>query len=321
VTTPGGSTTTAFTVTTPSFSITSLSQTSAVRGNGSGGSRDVALTITGTGLTGSTAVTLTPASGAAISCSAVNPVSDTSVTATCTLQSNTATGAGNVTVTTPLGTTNALTFTVNAGTPTLTSVAPNSVVRGSGAFNANATYKMTFTGTYLTGATAATFQTCTGAACATPACTNVTVASDNSVTATCAFTAAANTGARTVTVTTPGGTTGTQSVTVSATATVSPSPLTIPRNPSSVQVTISAAGGLAGATAVTLYDTTAGIQTTATTSVSCTIVPGSSNDTTLVANCSDTAAAVAATKGFRVTLGGTNNSGTVITGTLSVTKQ
>jgi len=62
-----------------------------------------------------------------------------------------------------------------------------------------------------------------------------------------------------------------------------------------------------------------GYQSNATASTSCTIVAASSNDTTLVANCSDTAAAAAATKGFRVTLGG-SNSGTVITGTLSVTK-
>jgi len=327
VTTPGGTATTAFTVTSPAFSLTSVSPASATRGNGSGGTNSVNVTLTGSGFSAVapiSAVTLQPSSGAAISCTAVTAVSDTSITATCPVAYNTPTGAGTISATTAAGATNTVAFTVNAGTPTLTAVAPASIVRGGAGFAAGtATYKLSFTGTYLTGASAVTFQTCTGALCHTPSCTNVTATSDTTVTASCTFTVADNTGGRTVTITTPGGTTGTQSVTVAATATVSPSSLTIPRStstPGSVQVTISAGGGLSGATAVTLYDTALGYQSNATASTSCTIVAASSNDTTLVANCSDTAAAGAATKGFRVTLGG-NNSGTVITGTLSVTKQ
>mgnify|MGYP003350735917 CR=1 FL=1 len=67
---------------TSGLSITALSQTSAVRGNGSGGSNDVSLTITGTLLTGSTAVTLTPATGTAITCSSVFLACGMSPTAT-----------------------------------------------------------------------------------------------------------------------------------------------------------------------------------------------------------------------------------------------
>ena len=94
-----------FTVTTtapPPPVLTAISPTSATA------SATVNVTLTGSGLTGATAVT---ASGG-ISVSNIVVVSDTSVTATFTLPS-TAT-ASSVTVATPTGTSNAVTFTVTA---------------------------------------------------------------------------------------------------------------------------------------------------------------------------------------------------------------
>ena len=317
VTTPGGSTTTAFTVTTPAYSISSLSTTSATRGNGSGGNNDVNLTITGAGLTGSTAVTLTPASGSAIVCSSVNPVSDTSVTATCSIAPNTATGAGNVTVTTPLGTTNALTFTINVGTPTITSISPSSVVKGySCGFlcYVTATYKVTVTGTYLTGATAVTEST-PGALNVNGTCGAPTVVSDTQVTASCVQGQPIG-GTRTITVTTPGGTSGAATLTETATATA-PATVTIPRSPSTVDVSITAPGGLTGVTAIAVWNTS-DANNGAAASVTCTPVPVS--DVAITARCSSSAAVAATARDFHLTLGG-NNSGTIKTTNVTVTLQ
>jgi aerobic-type carbon monoxide dehydrogenase small subunit (CoxS/CutS family) len=312
VTTPGGSTTTAFTVTTPSFSITSLSQTSAIRGNGTGGTNNVNLTITGAGLATSTAVTLTPATGAAITCSNVTAVSDTSVTATCGIAYNAARGAGGITVTTSLGTTNSLAFTISAGTPTITSVSPSSVVKGGGA---GAVYRETVTGTYLYEASAMTMST-PGLVNANGTCGAVTVVSDTQVYASCTQGVAYGGGTRTLSVTTPAGTTGTVNLVVATTATA-PASVTIPRGPSTVDVTITAGGGLTGATGVQLFST--GILGANQASVTCTIQPGAT-DTSLTARCSSSAAVASATRLFRVTLGG-NNSGNINTANVTVVQQ
>jgi hypothetical protein len=139
------------------------------------------VTITGTKLTGATAVAFgaNPATNVTVN-------SATSVTA----HSPAGTGTVNVTVTTPVGTSTGTAgqFTYNApNTPTVTSINPTSGTSLGGT-------SVTITGTNLTGATAVNFG-------ANPA-TNVTVVSATSVTAT----SPAGTGTVNVTVTTPNGT-------------------------------------------------------------------------------------------------------------------
>jgi hypothetical protein len=107
----------------------------------------VAVTLTGTNLTGATAVNVAGFLNG-ITVSNVAVVNATTVTATFTIGSlapqNT---PRNVTVTTPGGASNAVTFTViSAPTPTLTSITPNSGVR-------NSTVSVTLTGANLSGAT------------------------------------------------------------------------------------------------------------------------------------------------------------------------
>jgi hypothetical protein len=66
--------------------------------------------LTGTNLTGATAVR---ASGSGVTCTITGTPTTTTVTANCVITSGAALTPRNVTVTTPIGTTNALTFTVN----------------------------------------------------------------------------------------------------------------------------------------------------------------------------------------------------------------
>jgi hypothetical protein len=131
-----------FTSNTETFTVTgatlaSISPTSGVRGT------TVPVTLTGTGLTGATAVT---ASGSGVACLITGTPTDTTVTANCTIAAAAGATARTVSVTTPIGTTNTVTFTVTALTPTLTSISPTSGVRG-------AAVPVTLTGTNLTGAT------------------------------------------------------------------------------------------------------------------------------------------------------------------------
>jgi hypothetical protein len=162
--------------------LASIAPNTGVRGTA------VPVTITGVGLTGATAVTV---SGGGVTVSAFSAVNDTTVTATFTITTGAATGARNVTVTTPAGVTNAVTFTVQG--PTLTSISPVNGNRGT-------TVPVTLTGTNLTGATAVAIAgggvTCTGI-----------TSTATTVNANCAITAGAGLGARNVTVTTPIGTT------------------------------------------------------------------------------------------------------------------
>ena len=137
VVTPGG-TTNAVTFTVIAPSLTSIAPTSGVRGT------SVPVTLTGIGLTGATAVNV---SGAGVTASTLIVVNDTTITATFTISATAALTARNVTVTTPGGATNAVTFTVAAPpVPTLTSITPNTGGRGTAV-------PVTLTGTNLTGAT------------------------------------------------------------------------------------------------------------------------------------------------------------------------
>ena len=323
--TPGGGTATVpFTLNTPTYLITSVVVTGtqnafATRGNGSGGTNNVALTITGSGLTGSTGVTLPPSSGTAnnITCSSVTAVSDTSVTATCPINYNVARGAGSIYVTTPLGDTSPLTFTVNAGTPTITSVTPNSVVKGY-LGGPTVTYRETVTGTYLYEASAMGISN----SAIQGSCGAVTVVSDTQAYAGCSENVLAG-NPRTITLTTPGGTTAT-GVSVATAATVGTNisgTLQIPRGsstPGYVEVTFTAGGGLSGVSAVTLFNTSL-VGGGTVTSVTCTPQAGGT-DTSLTVRCSsNVTAGVAANANrvFRLVLGG-NNSGTIQTGTVTV---
>ena len=306
VTTTGGTATTAFTVTTPSFSLTSTTPSSATRGNGSGGANNVSVTLAGTGLSAVspiTAVTLTnTASGATISCT-VGATTDTSIAATCPLASNAATGAGTISATTQVGESNALAFTVNAGTPTITSVSPSAVVNGFGV--GTATYRETVTGTYLTGANSMAFTNNNNVLNGT--CGAVTVVNDTTVYASCGATAL-NTTTRGLQVVTPGGTATGVNVARAANVTA-PGTLTIPRTGNSGSITFTAGGGLLGVSAVA---------SSGGTGVAC-VVQSGGTDTSVTAICTGTAAVAATNRTFTLTLGG-NNSGQIRTGNVSVTQ-
>ncbi|MEU0057576.1 IPT/TIG domain-containing protein [Streptomyces sp. NPDC006334] len=138
------------------------------------------VTLTGTNLTGATAVRF---DGVAATSYTVN--SSTQITAVTPAH---AAGAAAVTVTTPSGTSNALTFTYLAAAPSVTALSP-----GQGPASGGTT--VTLTGTNFTGATEVRFDDV--------AATSFTV---NSATQITAVTPAHAAGAAAVTVTTPGGT-------------------------------------------------------------------------------------------------------------------
>jgi len=189
VTTAGGTTAIqngAFTVVAPT--LTSLAPTSGTRGTA------VAVTLTGTNLTGTTAVNF---SGTGVSASNVVVVNATTVTATFNITAGAAIGTRSVAVTNSGGVaSNILTgaFTVTAlAPPTLTSLTPTTGTRGTAV-------AVTLTGTNLTGATAVNFSG-TGVSAS-----NVVVVNATTVTATFNITAGAALGTRAVSITTPGGT-------------------------------------------------------------------------------------------------------------------
>ena len=176
VTTPGGTSGAVVFTYLAAPTLTAINPTSGPTGGGT------AFTLTGTGLTGATAVDFC---GTAATFTVVN---DTTVTGTTPAN---AAGACNVTVTTPGGTSGAVVFTYVTPAPTLTAVNPTSgSIAGGTAF--------TLTGTGLTGATAVSF-------CGTAA-TGVTVVNDTTITGTTP--AGTLAGTCNVTVTTPGGTSG-----------------------------------------------------------------------------------------------------------------
>jgi hypothetical protein len=179
------------------------------------------------------------------------------------------------------------------------------VVHGYGL--GTATYQLTLTGTYLTGATSVTWG---GASALNGTCGTPTVVNDTTATVNCGNTALAA-ATRTIAITTPGGTTGTQTVSVAATATVATT-LSIAHTGATTAVTITAGGGLTGVSAVGLYSTLG----TAVTGVTCTL--GTVTDTSVTANCSDTTAGTATSRVFRLTLGG-NNTGSIQTNATTVT--
>jgi len=162
----------------------SISPASGVRGD-----TPVVVTLTGTNLTGATAITVTAATGVVVSnLTVVNP---TTITATFTIAASATVSAREVTVTTGGGTSNGVTFTVTA--PSLTAINPISGTRGS-------TVPVTLTGVGLTGGTVAI----TGGSVTI---SGVTVVNDTTIKANFAIAGSAALSPRSVTVIAPGGTT------------------------------------------------------------------------------------------------------------------
>jgi hypothetical protein len=185
VITPGG------TSNTLPFAITGPVLTSIAPASNNRGTSGLAITLTGSGLTGATAVNF---SGGGITVASLTPVSDTQVNATINIAVGAAAGARNVTVTAPGGNSNAVTFTVTVPPAGLFSIMPTTGARGT-------VQPVVLTGISLTGATSVNVNgggiTVSG----------VTVVSDTQVNATFTITPTAALTARNVTVTTPGGTT------------------------------------------------------------------------------------------------------------------
>jgi uncharacterized repeat protein (TIGR02059 family) len=147
--------------------------------------------ITGTNLTGATAVGF----GAGITVNSFTVTSATQVTASITIAAGAAPGTRNVSVTTGGGTgtgNNLFTVTVPAPAPTITSVNPATATRGQA-------LTVTITGTNLAGTTAASFG-------AGVTVNSITVNSPTQVTVSITIAPDAAAGARTISVTTPAGT-------------------------------------------------------------------------------------------------------------------
>jgi subtilisin family serine protease len=241
---------------TPAPQITSLSPTSGTQGG------TISLTITGTNLSGATAVNFTSSSGIT-----VTGIQSTSTQVTCSvaIASSAATGSRSVTVTTAGGTSGTLTFTVNLAIPTpqITSLSPNSGTQGR-------TISLTIAGTNLSGATGVNFTSSSGI--------TVTGIQSTSTQVTCSviIASSAATGSRSVTVTTAGGTSGALTFTVNQ-AILAPQITSLSPNSGTVgtNVNLSITGtNLDGATAVNFGSgsgiTATGIQSTST-QVTCSV--------------------------------------------------
>jgi peptidoglycan/xylan/chitin deacetylase (PgdA/CDA1 family) len=167
-----------------------LTITSVTPSNGAQGQTLSSLTITGTYLTGVTAVSF--GSGITVNSFTVN--SPTQITGNITIDALADTGARDVLVTTPAGTaTMTGGFTVNAAPPAISSVNPSSGIQGQ------ILSSVTITGTYLTGATEVGF----GSGITV---NSFTVDSPTRITCNITIDALADTGARDVLVPTPAGT-------------------------------------------------------------------------------------------------------------------
>jgi hypothetical protein len=214
----------------PAPTLASITPSSGTRGS------SVNVTLTGTNLTGATAVNV---AGGGVNVSNVVVVNSTTITATFTITAGAAATARNVTVVTPGGTSGAVQFTVLvAPAPTLTSIAPNVHVRGGGAFT------VTLTGTnFLPGATVTAGANITVG--------TVTVNSATQITTTFSIGGGAALGPRSVTVTTAGGVSGPVTFTVAGLTSIAP---TSGLRGSVVPVTLSGFG-LTGTTAVNVSGT------------------------------------------------------------------
>ncbi len=277
VATPIGNTLTVpFTVTAPT--LTSIAPVNGVAGT------SVPVTLNGSSLTGASTIAVT---GTGVTASGVTVVNDTTVTATLTILATATANSRTVTVTNAGGaTSNGVAFAVIAPpAPTLTSIAPNTGVRGTAV-------PVTLTGTNFT--TTGTTVTVAGTGVTL---SGVTVANSTTVTVTLTIAATAGLGGHNVTVTTPGGTTAPVTFTVQGATLASISPTSGARG-TTVPVTLTGTN-LTGASAVTVSGTAG--------QVTCTIT-GTPTATTVTANCVITAAATLSARNVTVTtpIGATN---------------
>jgi hypothetical protein len=191
---------------TPVPGLTSVSPTSGVRGTA------VAVTLTGTNLTGATSVTV---SGNGVTVSGVNVVNDTTVTATFSIAPAATLSARNVSVTTPGGTSNNVTFTIRGATVTISAPSPSLVTGTATAHSGTITVSNTASGATAgpltltaapqvvktAGPAAATFTitggTCTSGTVVNPgsSCTVIVTYTPSGTTTSTAHLSLANTGA------------------------------------------------------------------------------------------------------------------------------
>ena len=257
VTTSGGTSNThTFAVRGPL--LTSISPSTVERGT------DVPVTLTGSGLAGVNAITV---SGGGVTVSNLAVVDDATVTATFLVTAGAGLTARTVKVATPVsGTSNAVTFTVvPPPVPTLVSIAPNSGVRGTAV-------PVTLTGTNFTAMGTKIVVSGVRGHCRQSYggerhnryCNLSTIAVSAAATA------------RNVTVTTPGGTSSTQTFTVlgPTLSSVTPNPVT---HGAGILLTLTGTN-LAGATAVTVSGTgnscTVTGSTSTTVNATCTLTAG-----------------------------------------------
>jgi len=196
------------------------------------------VTLTGTGLTGSTGINV---NGGGITVSGFTVVNDNTITATFAISATAALTARNVTVNTAGGLSNPETFAVvSPGTPTLASITPNSGLRGTPTAVTLTGTGFTTTGTSVHVAPPANGLTVIG----------VTVVNATTITATMSTTTGATIGQRSIYVTTPGGNTGDVTYTVAGPVLTSVAPSSGVRG---TTVPVSLFGsGLTGATAITV---------------------------------------------------------------------
>jgi uncharacterized protein (TIGR03437 family) len=188
----GSSNSLAFTILAPGPQITALSPTSGSQGS------SVALSITGSNLSGVTAVQFSPSTG--ITVSNVNSTAS-QVTATVTISANAPAGQVNVSVTSSAGSSNSLAFTILAPGPQITALSPASGLQGN-------SVALSIAGSNLSGVTAVQFSPSTG----------ITVSNVNStasqVTATVTISANAPAGQVSVSVTSSAGTSNSLAFTI-----------------------------------------------------------------------------------------------------------
>jgi hypothetical protein len=243
----------------------------------------VPVVITGTGLTAATAVNVT---GGGITVSAVTAVNALTVTATFTIAPTAALGARNVTVTTPAGASNAVTFTVVAPpTPTLASIAPPSEIRGTFA-------NVVLTGSnFVTGATVVVNPAATGVTIS-----GVVVVNSTTIDATITSTAAAAIGSINIEVVTAGGASNTLPFAITGPVLTSISPTSANRGTNGIPITLTGSG-LTGTVAINISG--GGISVGGLTVV---------NDTTVTATLDIAPGAAAGARNVTVTApGGTSN--------------
>jgi IPT/TIG domain len=195
----------------------------------------VNVTITGTDLALATAVNV---SGTGVTVTNFVAASATTVTATFTIAPTATLSARNVTVTTPAGTSNAVTFTVTAPpAPTLVSIAPASELRGT-------SQAVVLTGTnFVAGTTVVITPAATGVSVS-----GVTIVSPTTIDATISSTLGAAVGNINVGVTNAGGASNTLPFAITGPVLTAISPVSANRG-TSTAVTLTGTG-LTGATSV-----------------------------------------------------------------------